>query len=162
MTGPGPCAALLALRASVSSHLLWVAVLPCLPALASAEVYQWRDANGQLHFSDKKPSVAGVQAMTHRVNATNVDDSGREREKLGRLFKPETAAEKTHRLQAQERQARQGLERQQQCDSAREYLAVLQGRVYFVREDGSRYDISEAERAQQVVKMESIINQNCD
>lgn len=127
----------------------------------AAEIYQWRDADGKLHFSDKKPKQQQAQDISHTVADTNVDESGVERKKLERLFKPETSEEKAMRQKEAGRQAYREEKQQQQCEEARKYLEVLKGPVYFVREDGSSYDISEAERRQKEEKLEAQIRQYC-
>jgi len=127
----------------------------------SAEIYQWRDANGKLHFSDKKPKQQAAKDISHTVGDINVDESALEREKLERLFKPETPEEKALRQKEAGRQAYREEKQQKQCDQARKYLDALQGPVYFVREDGSSYDISESERRQREQALKAKIRQYC-
>ncbi len=51
----------------VIATLLTLAVmLPFLPA--QAEIYQWRDANGKLHFGDRPPGEQPVDVVTPRVS----------------------------------------------------------------------------------------------
>lgn len=38
-----------------------------LPLLLQAEIYQWRDANGKLHFGDRPPSEEQVDVVTPKV-----------------------------------------------------------------------------------------------
>nr|WP_233709951.1 DUF4124 domain-containing protein [Aestuariicella albida] len=128
---------------------------------ASAEIYQWRDASGKLHFSDKKPKQQAAKDISDTLGDINVDQSAVEREKLERLFKPETPEEKALRQQEAGRQAYREEKRKEQCEQARNYLDALKGPVYFVREDGSSYDISEAERRQRVVALQAQIRQYC-
>ncbi len=40
-----------------------------LCSLLQAEIYQWRDANGNLHFGDRPPEEQQVDVVTPRVNA---------------------------------------------------------------------------------------------
>lgn len=136
--------------------------LALVPALATAaEIYQWRDANGKLHFSDKKPNTRPAQEISASLDELNMDESTDEREKLGRLFKPEMAAERALR----EREARQGAQREEQhqerCDQARKHLKALQRPVYFVRDDGSSYTISEVERRQKEADLAAEIREYC-
>lgn len=37
--------------------------------LASAEIYQWKDASGKVHFSDKKPENLSARELQPRVNS---------------------------------------------------------------------------------------------
>lgn len=52
--------------------LPFIAALIAIPVLA-ASVYQWRDANGNVHYSDTQPS--NVQAQTRTIKP-NVMDGG--------------------------------------------------------------------------------------
>ncbi len=130
-----------------------------LPVLG--EVYQWRDENGKLHFSDKKPKRVEVNDISESVTNVNVDESGDERAKMERLFKPETAQEKAQRAQKAAQQAQKKAKTARQCEEAREALEILRGPVYFTREDGTSYDISKAEQAERVAKLERQIRRNC-
>ncbi|MBU3068489.1 DUF4124 domain-containing protein [Aestuariicella sp. G3-2] len=146
------------------SRSVLAAGLACLLVMfgsASAEIYQWRDASGKLHFSDKKPKQQAAKDISDTLGDINVDQSAVEREKLERLFKPETPEEKALRQQEAGRQAYREEKRKEQCEQARNYLDALKGPVYFVREDGSSYDISEAERRQRVVALQAQIRQYC-
>ncbi|MBR9912212.1 MAG: DUF4124 domain-containing protein [Gammaproteobacteria bacterium] len=145
------------------SRQLLLAGLLCLPAAPLvAEVYQWRDEQGRVHFSDRKPPDRKTKVEAREVEVSNIDESSAEREKLGKLFQPATAAEqKLQRQQAQQRQ-RDQLERAQQCTEARQQLLILQGPVYFTREDGSTYTISEAEREQKAAAAAAWIASHCD
>ncbi|WP_051304887.1 glutaredoxin family protein [Chitinilyticum litopenaei] len=42
--------------------------IACLPLPATAAVYQWRDANGQVHYTDKPPPVDTVRQRKIRDN----------------------------------------------------------------------------------------------
>ena len=134
----------------------------CLGAASvEAEVYQWRDENGKIHFSDTKPKQQQAKDISHTVEQVNVDESSAERAKLQQLFKPETEEEKAMKREKAARKARQKAERKKQCAKAREELRILRGPVYFVRDDGSTYDISKAEQARRVADYESQIRKHC-
>lgn len=142
-----------------NSALLLTALCLCLPA--GAEIYQWRDASGKLHFSDKKPEKQAAEEISAQLDPLNNDDSTAEREKLGRLFKPETAGEKDMRQRDAQQQAQLEQQYEQRCDRARTYLDALRGRVTFVRDDGTTYTITEAERRQKEGEVQAQIRQYC-
>ncbi len=135
---------------------LWIGSLG-----VSAEVYQWRDENGKVHFSDKKPKQQKVNDISESVESVNVDESRQERDKLGRLFKPETAEEKAHKQRKAAQEHNNKIRREQRCAKAKKGLEILRGPVYFTREDGSSYDISTEEQARRVAKLERAIQKNC-
>lgn len=134
--------------------------LASLPALA--EIYQWRDAEGRLHFSDRQPKGAKAEDVSHKVEDVNVDESSGERKKLGGVFRQETAAEKQLQQQQLQQQQQERRQQQQQCANARQQLRVLQGPVYFTRTDGSTYTVSERERARRAAELEARIREYCD
>jgi len=127
----------------------------------TAEVYQWRDENGKLHFSDKKPKQQDSEDISASVKAVNIDDSGEERAKLERLFKPETAEEKALKQQQSADKSQKQAQMKVQCDKAKKTLEILKGPVYFTRQDGSSYDVSVDEQARRVSKLEKSIRKNC-
>jgi len=138
---------------------LVVSSILSLPVLG--EVYQWRDENGKLHFSDKKPKRVEVNDISESVTNVNVDESGEERAKLEQLFKPETAEEKAMREYQNARKKQQKERKMHDCRQARRSLDILRGPVYFTREDGSTYDISKEEQAKKVAALERQIKRYC-
>ncbi len=144
-----------------SALYLWLLCVSGVPTPVSAEVYQWRDEQGKLHFSDKKPRQHQVEDISRRLGKINVDQSRPEQEKLQRLFKPETPAEKAHLQRKQQQQSQQQAKRQRQCQQAQAYLTALRGRVYFEREDGTTYDLSEVERQLKAAELERQIGESC-
>ena len=121
------------------------------------------DENGKVHFSDRKPSGQSQQAkdISKSVQQTNVDSSTAERRKLESVFARETAEEKRYNREQQQRLNGNTAQHQQACTKARNYLKTIQGKVYFVRDDGSEYTISEKERQQLEAKVKADIAKNC-
>ncbi|MGH1374142.1 MAG: DUF4124 domain-containing protein [Cellvibrionaceae bacterium] len=127
----------------------------------SGEVYQWRDENGKVHFSDKKPKQQKAKDISESVESVNVDQSQAERDKLGRIFKPETAEEKALKQRKAAQEHNDKVRNAQRCAKAKKGLEILRGPVYFTRDDGSTYDISLEEQARRVAKLERDIRKNC-
>ena len=142
-------------------RLLLALQLLVMGSPAPAEIYQWRDEEGKLHYSDRKPKHVEVEDVTDRATVTNIDESGAQRDELGRIFKPETREERHLRRQEEQQQARHQQQLEQRCASARHQLRILQGPVYFTREDGSSYSISEKEREQRAAEFEAQIRRYC-
>lgn len=130
-------------------------------ASANAEVYQWRDENGKVHFSDKKPKQQKAENISDSVEAVNIDESQAERDKVGRLFKPETPEEKALKQRKAIEKQNQRAKTEHKCAKAKKGLEILKGPVYFTREDGSTYDVSKEEQARRVAKLERDIRKNC-
>lgn len=136
-------------------------VIGLLVASAQAQVYQWRDADGKVHFSDKKPKAEGAKDISHTVDKTNVDESTAERSKLERLFKQETPEEKAFSQQQAQVKQRESERQQAACEGARNNLKVLRGPVYFTNDDGSTYDVSQEEHKRRVATLEAEIRKYC-
>ncbi len=64
----------------VSARVLCLLVSFLASTVAVAEMYQWRDKNGKLQFSDRKPP--DVEAETVKVEALNIADELETRQPL--------------------------------------------------------------------------------
>jgi len=130
-------------------------------AQVNAEVYQWRDAEGKVHFSDKKPASTDVEDISGSLEHTNVEQSGEQRKRLNRLFVKETAEER----QLKEAQARNGQTAQAQqeklCREAQHRLKILRGRVVFPDGKGGYVSTSEAERERRAGEMQQQVTRLC-
>lgn len=121
-----------------------------------AEVYRWTDANGKVHFGDKKAG-ASAENITEKVSKTNVDTSTAEHQKLETVFRKENDADREYKQQ----QALPDPERLRQCAEAKNYLNTINGRVHFVDKDGKEVKVTEEERKQRVKDMQAQINEHC-
>lgn len=123
---------------------------------AYAEVYRWTDANGKVHFGDKKPKTA-AEDITEKVKKTNVDTSTREHQKLESLFRKENDADREHHQQ----QVQPNTELLQRCTEAKDYLEKISGRVQFIDGNGKPIHITETERQQRAKEWQNVIKENC-
>ena len=106
-------------------------VVVCLIALpASAEIYQWRDSQGQLHFSDRVPeNTEHTQAdltpiSTYEAVIPDIQDDSDAR----RARNESRLAEKKKQRLASEKAARQSLAREKKCRQARQDYRSGEGR----------------------------------
>lgn len=122
-------------------------------------LYRWVDADGKVHFGDRPPAEAKAESLNGQLKPVNgatptlrqdFPDTSRSRE-----IEQEYAARK-------ESQQSQSLQRQQiACNRARRQLQILQGRVYFVDEQGKESTISERQRQQEASRLEAEIRRHC-
>ena len=137
---------------------LWLA----LPLMSFSEIYQWKDANGKIHYSDKPPeNSAGSKDISDQLRPLNSDSSTSETGKLKQVFAGETPEEKNYRLQQQAKQQQQEANRQQACQQARNQLSVLRGRVAFIDKEGKEVIVTEEERQQRADKLALEIDKYC-
>lgn len=129
-------------------------IVSCLNA--HAEVYRWTDANGKVHYSDKRPKTA-AEDVTEKVKQTNLDTSTAERQKLETLFRKENDADREYKQQ----QARPNAELLLRCKEARDYLNTISGRVQFIDKDGKAVTVTEEERKLKVAETQALIKEHC-
>ncbi len=130
-----------------------------MPALASAQIYRWTDADGRVHFGQRPP--AGAEQIEVRPQVVERDDQTREREaRSERFFDARRQEQQAAREQASQTRAA----REQECQSLRSQLSQLQLGGRFFRNDaaGERvyYSDSELEAARQ--RMAARISQVCN
>lgn len=123
---------------------------------AQAEVYRWTDANGKVHFGDKKAG-ATAENITEKVSKTNVDTSTAEHQKLESVFRKENDADREYKQQ----QVQPNQELLRQCAEAKKYLDTINGRVMFIDDKGKDVKVTEEERKQRVKDMQQQINEHC-
>jgi hypothetical protein len=129
-------------------------ILTCVNS--QAEVYRWTDANGKVHYGDKKPKAA-AEDITEKVKQVNVDTSTAEHQKLENIFRKENEADHEYRRQ----QAKPDPDQLKRCREAREYLRVISGRVQFIDNEGKMVRVTEAERTQKVAETQAMIKKRC-
>jgi len=130
-----------------------------MPALASAQIYRWTDADGRVHFGQRPP--AGAEQIEVRPQVVERDDQTREREaRSERFFDARRQEQQAAREQASQTRAA----REQECQSLRSQLSRLQLGGRFFRNDaaGERvyYSDSELEAARQ--RLAARISQVCN
>jgi hypothetical protein len=120
----------------------WLCLL-LLPGLATAEIYRWVDANGQVHFG-QRPAGAGAEQVEVRPQVVERDAATRERlERTERFYD----ARRQEQAQATAASAERQAERDSECRVLRQRLAQLpEGRRYFQEEaNGERTYYSDEE-----------------
>lgn len=115
-------------------HFLFIALF--VPALASAEIYRWTDAQGRVHFSEK-PGGSGAEQVAVKPQVVERDDATRQREqRIQQYFD----ARREERAVAGTRSAEARAERNKECQELRSNLESIQrDRRYFVIDkDGNK------------------------
>jgi len=140
-----------------------ILLLVCLIAnLTQADIYQWTDENGKVHFSDKPPRDQHAENITDTTDHINTDTSARERKKVGELFAPPTAEEKRYQQQQAQNLAKEKQAKQQYCERLNKELRFFKNeRFYWVDDKGNSSDASEDERRDIIGKLEKAIKENC-
>jgi hypothetical protein len=147
------------------SHRIAIFFLACLPALtlttAQAQVYQYRDANGNVVFSDTPPPGAKAVRKDVKVAPPSGDQAASHEEKMQDFQKRREAA-----AEAEAKQARDKAEKEKadaNCTRARNKLASLQSGQRIVRytAQGEREFLDDAARAAETAEAQQSIAEWC-
>lgn len=127
-------------------------------SFSAAEIYRWKDAQGKLHYSDKKPAAA-AEDITRAVSKQNIDTSTAEHQKVEQILRRENAADRQYQHeQLQQQEARQA----QDCAALRQRIKRISGRVQFVDDDGKDVHVSEAERNARLLELNNYLKRECE
>ncbi len=126
--------------------------------LASAQIYRWVDAQGQVHF-DARPQP-GAERVEVRPQVIERDEATRDRQaRTERFFEARRQEQHAAAQAAREQQAG----RAQACREAKQALANLSrgGRYFRVDAKGDRVYYSDEETGAARRQLASRISQNC-
>lgn len=142
-------------------------LLTSLPA--AAEIYQWTDANGRVHFGDKpagdakapRPVPATAPRATASPAAPAASDAERA-ERQRRLLQAMAQERADKERQAQEREAREQ-EQRRKCIELRNTLKDSEGRLIYTTDDSGvdRY-LSEEERVAYIGTLRATLQEHCE
>ncbi len=138
-------------------RLLWCALL--IPALASAEIYRWTDAQGRVHFGER-PGASNAQTVEVKPQVVERDDATRQREQRTEQFYEARRAEQVRdNQQAAAAQAK----RAEECRQLRHNQAQIQqsGRFYSSDANGNRVYYSDKEMDAARSRLSTQIAQRC-
>lgn len=133
-----------------------ICCLLCLPPLAVAEIYQWTDAQGRVHFS-AQPGAATAERIEVRPQVVEHDPAARQRTQA--YFE----ARRAERAAGQQRLAIEQARRAPECARMRSDLADLQrhGRHFQTLDSGERHYFSEQELALARERLQGLIAARC-
>lgn len=136
--------------------LLCILLLPCI---ASAEIYRWTDANGQVHFGEA-PRAGAVQVEV-KPPAPQQDAAAAERQQRSERF---SQARREEQQQADAKNREQQAKSAQECQQLREQYAELEhgGTFYKVDAQGERQYYNEAQLDSARSRLKARLAQRCD
>lgn len=133
------------------------------PAPVHAELYKWTDSQGKTHYSDQPPS-----ADTRSIGRSSAGPSVITRDAQKSLDQKEDAYQKRKKAADEARakadaEAEQARIKRENCDKARQNLAVLRNksRVYTTDAAGQRVYMDDAARAEALANSQQDVNDNC-
>ena len=134
---------------------------------ASAEIYKWVDANGKVHYSDRKVDAAAIKLNTS-TGATTLGQSSQDVEQ--RLMQQKKYLNYLSTERAERQEKRQALE--QQKAKQKKYCAAIQDQLRSYTEEhtrwyeldeqtGERQYISDAELESRKQELQAEIKSSC-
>lgn len=138
-------------------HFLLCALL--LPGMATAEIYRWTDANGQVHFGEA-PQAGAVQIEVKAPVAQNDAAVAERQQRTERFFE----ARRQEQQQASEKAREQQAKTAQECQQLREQFAVLDhgGRYYKTDAQGEMQYYSDKEIDSARDRLKTRLAQRCN
>lgn len=146
-----------------------------LAAPAAAELYQWKDENGRVHFSDTKPNSGKINTLQHpdaqRPSGRQNDDSSH----TGNAKSPQERQQRVLQVIKQESDQREHARKtaeqkkkalEDECNSMRKHLRDMDGRRVYRRateeEGGGIHYMDDKERAEVEQRLNAMIAENCE
>lgn len=116
---------------------------------ASAEVYKWTDANGQMHFGDRPPSSGAETVPVPESADAPAAVTPQERLEKQRKLLNAFEEERRQKRDAAEQARKDREERIRKCNNLRDDLRNQEnaGRVYRLDKNGNRVFMNAEERA---------------
>lgn len=138
-----------------------VFVLACLPLIAAAEVYQYRDAQGRMVYSDSPPPGTNATKKDMNVSPPAGDAAKSLQDKVQDFQKRRDEA-----AEAEARQAKEKAESDraaENCSKARNKLAALQSGQRIVRYNaqGEREFLDDPEREKEIAQTQQSVSEWC-
>jgi len=132
------------------------------PVTVSAAMYKWRDASGQIHYTQTPPPDANALEITPEKAPRNAGQPD------PRLLQEMEAYEdrRLERMETEagnEREQREAEARRQNCDLSRQSLTRLTSRGRVKLKEGDEYRILPEEERQELIReAEANISNFCD
>ena len=136
-----------------------VSVLVLLPCVATAEIYKWTDAQGQVHFDQR--AASGASQVQVKPQVIENDEATRQRqERTDNFYK----ARRDEQAVAEQRASKQQAEIDNYCGRLRYKLAKIRpGSTYYaVNEQGEREYLSDQQMDAARRQLGQQIAQDCD
>ena len=139
-----------------------LALLLCgLPLAASAQIYKWTDANGQVHFSQNPPKTGSYSDVTPQlpISGTSTGGSSAPRSASGAASSSGSSAPSQQAMQA-------SADKAERCAKANERISFLQEktahRLYVTGDDGQPARMTEEQFDQQLKDANDAAAKYCD
>ncbi len=148
---------------SLTNAHLFMLLLLCIGGMpASAEVYQWTDAEGRVHFGDRPPS-SGARTVQLPETSTPAAPTPAERLEKQRALLRAFDEERRQDRDVQDKARQDAAERQRNCIEARDRLQSYErsSGIYGLDAQGERVFLDDAQREQFMVERRQDVETWC-
>ena len=140
-------------------------ILACVWTAASAQVYTWRDASGNIHYSDTPPPGVDARKMRPGVQSDTAPDTtapsrSMAEQEMG-FRKRQAEAEKARAKAEQEK--KEAEESRRSCEESRKQLQALESgqRISRINEAGELVNLDDEMRAQEIDRARKSVQSWC-
>jgi len=126
-----------------------------------SEVFRWIDEQGNVHFGDKAHANKHAQDITQETQLKNLDHSAARTQQSLQQIELRQQAQSTESQQRDAQISSNSTRHKQACSDAKQRLRTIQGRVYFVDDNGQEMNVTEKERQQRADALQKQIKQYC-
>ena len=134
-----------------------------LACAAQAQIYQWQDENNRTVLSDLPPTGKVRQQRMIETEAQPAEgDAGKTQADREMEFRKRQRASQENAERA-EKEQRARAQKQENCDTARRNLQVMESgdRLVMYDDKGERYFLDDTQRAQEIAKARQVVQVNC-
>ena len=135
-----------------------ISIALLVPLLATAEVYRWKDENGNWQFGDRAPEsqheAVDLKPATKIGQGDSVHDIHQRTLRL-------RESEQAHQAEEQAKLAKQQKAMSKACQQARDRLQRLHRPFVYIDEDGTQRDASADQVRADIAKTQKWIDENC-
>ncbi|PTQ91170.1 uncharacterized protein DUF4124 [Agitococcus lubricus] len=133
--------------------------------MAQAEIYKWVDAQGNVHFGDKKPNSSQSETLSLPASKSSPTPSASENPNQQQRQKKLLQTLQEER-ELREKETKVSLEKQnklkQDCAYWKDYLRnISSGRIYTLDNKGERVYANDQEHETQIKQVQQQIDQYC-
>ncbi|WP_237440503.1 DUF4124 domain-containing protein [Alcanivorax sp. DP30] len=149
----------------VTRSAQWAMVLMVLlmPLTASAEIYRWKDENGNWQFGDRAPDTQHETMDVQGPDKLGQDENVQQiHQRLQRLRESEQTRQKQEQEQARREEEARRKHLAPLCQQARERMRILDRPFVYVDEEGNQRDSLPAEAKADRAKTQQWIDEHCD
>lgn len=135
-------------------------LLSCLSTHSVSEVYQWTDAQGRMHFSDRAPQKIQANNISSQLEQINITSDLSSPEMMLRHEQTKDAEREKHYKEQLDRDQNRTI-LSESCKEAKKRLELVRGRVIFLDEQGKEVKVSEKNRKNRALELEHEVRKHC-